>query len=272
MTIAASVPAALDVPRRLALMGMSIDVVTERQAIAHIIQACRASRGGTVITPNLDQLRLYHRDASVRELYPMASLVLADGMPLVWASRIAYGRRRSLPERVPGSGLILSLTAAAAEADVPIYLLGGNPGAADGAAKVLRGKHPGLRIVGTHCPPVGFEKDPAELDAIRCKIAALPDGGICYVGLGFPKQERLIAALAPLFPKVWFLGIGISLSFVAGEVPRAPRMLQKLGLEWMHRLVHEPRRLFKRYVVHDMPFACRLMSHAIATRLRGHKG
>jgi len=86
--------------------------------------------------------------------------------------------------------------------------------------------------------------------------AAQPD--IIFVGLGFPKQERLIETLRPLLPRSWFLGIGVSFSFVAGEIKRAPLWVQRVGLEWLHRMLQEPGRLFKRYVIHDLPFALRL--------------
>ena len=90
------------------------------------------------------------------------------------------------------------------------------------------------------------------------------------VGLGFPKQERLISLLRSEMPQTWFVGVGISLSFLAGDQPRAPAALQRLGLEWLHRLSHEPRRLFRRYVVHGLPFGFRLLAWALVQRLRGH--
>jgi N-acetylglucosaminyldiphosphoundecaprenol N-acetyl-beta-D-mannosaminyltransferase len=95
-------------------------------------------------------------------------------------------------------------------------------------------------------------------------LTSQPD--IVYVGLGFPKQERLIEHLRATLPRAWFLGIGISFSFLAGEVKRAPRWMQNVGLEWLHRMVQEPGRLFGRYVVHGIPFALRLFSGALKTR------
>ncbi len=107
------------------------------------------------------------------------------------------------------------------------------------------------------------------MDRIRAMLAAAaPD--VVYVGLGFPKQERLIEQLRPLLPHAWFLGIGISFSFVAGEVKRAPRWMQRLGLEWTHRMVQEPGRLLKRYLIHGIPFAIRLMAGAFCARFSRH--
>jgi N-acetylglucosaminyldiphosphoundecaprenol N-acetyl-beta-D-mannosaminyltransferase len=241
---------------------MPIDPVTESQAIRHILDRLAAGRGGWVITPNLDHLRLYHQRPQLRPMYEDADLVLADGMPLLWASRL---QKTPLPQRVAGSELIYSLTSAAATAGRSVFLLGGNPGAADAAAATLTRLHPKLKIAGTHCPPMGFEKNP---DHIRQIIDALtqsrPD--IVYVGLGFPKQERLIETLRPALPAAWFLGIGVSFSFVAGQIRQAPIWIRRAGLEWIHRMLQEPTRLFRRYVLEDIPFALHLFANTSRRR------
>jgi N-acetylglucosaminyldiphosphoundecaprenol N-acetyl-beta-D-mannosaminyltransferase len=243
-------------PSRIRLAGVEIDPVTQAQVIEHVLDSLAGGRGGWVITPNLDQLRLCHERPELRELYGRAELVLPDGMPLVWASRV---QGTPVPERVAGSELIFTLTAAAARAGRAVYLLGGNPCVADRAAVRLLELNPGLRVAGTHCPPYGFEKNPEQLrEMTDALLAAQPD--IVFVGLGFPKQERLIETLRPLMPQSWFLGVGVSFSFVAGEIRRAPLWVQRMGLEWVHRMVQEPGRLFKRYVIHDLPFAGRLFA------------
>jgi N-acetylglucosaminyldiphosphoundecaprenol N-acetyl-beta-D-mannosaminyltransferase len=246
---------------------MPLNAVTEKEALDILGARIDRGQGTWVLTPNLDIFRQYMLNPSLRPLFHAseggADLLLADGMPLIWASRIA---RRPLPERVPGSGLVLSLAERAATKGWSLYLLGGAPGAADRAAAVLKERYPGLKIAGTHCPPMGFEKDPAQLAALRERLAeAKPD--IVYVALGFPKQEFVTRALRPALPAATFIGVGISLSFIAGEVKRAPRWIQKCGLEWVHRLVQEPRRLARRYLVHDAPFALlHLFPRAIAAR------
>ena len=249
-------------PPKIRLLGMPISVVTEAQAIRHVVDSLTAGQGGWVITPNLDQLRLFRKTADLRHMYEHAALIVADGMPLIWASRL---QRTPLPERVAGSSMIGTLTAAAATAGRSVFFLGGNDGAAQRAAAELQAKHSGLRVAGSYCPPFGFDKDEVEINAIRqLLIESRPD--IVYVGLGFPKQERLIEILRPSLPKAWFLGIGISFSFVAGEVKRAPRWMQRLGLEWIHRMIQEPGRLFKRYFVHGIPFAVLLFGGALRAR------
>src|SRR5262249_15731404 len=147
----------------------------------------------------------------------------------------------------------------------PIFLLGDNPGAAESCAERMRDEFPSVRIVGLMAPPVGFEQDPVELADIKTALAAAePD--IVYLALGFPKQEELALELASHLPTTWFAGVGISFSFVSGEVQRAPRWMQGAGREWIHRLVQEPRRLFRRYLVDGVPFALRMFHHSVRTR------
>ena len=247
------------------LCGVRIHAVTEDEAIAHVLDELDAGRGGHVVTPNLDHLRRVRQDPSLLNLYCNADLVVADGMPLIWAARL---QRTPLPERVAGSSLVNTLTAAAARRGRSIFFLGGSPGTAAAAAEALKQRYPDLVVAGTYCPEIGFEKDPAELSKVmRTLEAARPD--IVYVALGSPKQERLILQLRGCAPQAWWLGIGISFSFVAGEIQRAPRWVQRLGMEWLHRLMQEPRRLAKRYLVHGLPFAgSLLMSSAMCGMMR----
>ena len=246
------------------LRGIHLHACTEPQCVRFILDCLHAGQGGWVVTPNLDHLRRLAHEREFRELCSKASLRVADGKPLVWASRI---QGRSLPGRVAGSDLISSLSAAAAEEERSIYLLGGNEGSAQLAAEKLLVRHPDLRIAGLRCPPFGFENDAAYMAEMRADLLAKrPD--IVFVGLGSPKQERLIDAFRSELPETWWLGVGVSFSFLAGEIARAPRWLQAIGLEWVHRLAQEPRRLFKRYVVQGIPFAGRLLFTSFWRRLR----
>jgi len=245
------------------LRGVQFHALTEAQCIEYILNELRGGRGGVVMTPNLDHLRRCGVDMSYRALVAEADLVVADGMPLVWASRL---QGTPLPQRVAGSDLILSLSGAAAREGRSLFLLGGAPGSAEGAAKVLRERFPNVKIAGIHCPPIGFEDDERQMAmVVEALEKARPD--IVYVGLGSPKQEKLIQRVRRYVPGAWWLGLGISFSFLCGEVQRAPRWIQKLGLEWVHRLVQEPRRLFKRYIVHGVPFAGRLLGRSAAVGL-----
>jgi N-acetylglucosaminyldiphosphoundecaprenol N-acetyl-beta-D-mannosaminyltransferase len=192
-----------------------------------------------------------------------ADLSVADGMPLIWASRM---QGTPLPERVAGSSLISTLTEAAGRRGFSIFLLGGNPGVADKAADRLRARVPGLLIAGTCCPIIGADVDREPLVGLtRQLLDAKPD--IVFVGLGSPKQELLIRRLKSSLPRTWWLGVGISFSFLVGEVQRAPHWMQRSGLEWAHRLSQEPRRLAKRYLVQGLPFVAGLFARACLRRL-----
>jgi N-acetylglucosaminyldiphosphoundecaprenol N-acetyl-beta-D-mannosaminyltransferase len=240
------------------LHGIRLHTLNEAQCIAHIMEQLSAGFGGTVVTPNLDHLRRCVKDLHFGALVAEADLVVADGMPLVWASRL---QGTPLPERVAGSNLISSLSAAAALNGRSVFLLGGAEGTAAGAAELLVQRNPGLKIVGTLCPRVGFDRNPKQMAEIARRLTdAMPD--IVYVALGSPKQEHLIAKFRPSLPGAWWLGVGVSFSFLTGHVRRAPLWMQRGGVEWLHRLGQEPRRLFKRYIVVGIPFAAQLLSRA----------
>lgn len=219
------------------------------------------------MTPNVDILHRAMRDPESRDYLESSSIVVADGKPLIWASRIAGN---ALPVRVAGSDLIWSLSAAMATAGRSVYLLGGEPGVAAQAEEVLRERFVDLKLAGHLSPPFGFDTRSDEYDAICDEVvAAAPD--LVFVGLGFPKQERVIARLRPRMPRTWFMGCGAAIGFVAGVHSRAPGWMQDSGLEWVHRLALEPRRLMRRYLVDDAPFALRLLAGSAVERVRGSK-
>jgi N-acetylglucosaminyldiphosphoundecaprenol N-acetyl-beta-D-mannosaminyltransferase len=256
--------------KRVDLMGLPVDQLTESGTIETVLEAVRAGRGGCLFTPNLHHMQAFANgaDGSVYDRsskLPGARLVVADGMPLIWASKL---RGTPLPERVAGSDLIWSLTAAAASRGASIFLLGGNPGAAEACAERMRDAYPDVRIAGCMAPPHGFEKDERAIGEIVATLQAQAPQ-IVYLALGFPKQEALALRLADQLPTTWFVGVGISFSFVAGQVQRAPGWMQETGLEWVHRLVQEPRRLFRRYVIDGLPFAARMFLHALRSRHGG---
>ncbi|MGN6724733.1 MAG: WecB/TagA/CpsF family glycosyltransferase [Tepidisphaeraceae bacterium] len=249
------------------LKGVELHAITETQAIEHILTALENGRGGSVVTPNLDIIRRCTKDLQFATLVSEADLVVADGTPLIWASRL---QGTPLPQRIAGSDLISSLSLAAADAGRSVFLLGGTPGAAEGAAKVLQAKAPHLKVAGTYCPPIGFEKDANEYDKLISTLAqAKPD--IVWVALGSPKQENLINRIRDVLPHAWWLGVGISFSFLAGDVKRAPRWMQKSGIEWLHRLTQEPKRLFQRYILHGIPFCGTLLAGALWNRIAANQ-
>jgi N-acetylglucosaminyldiphosphoundecaprenol N-acetyl-beta-D-mannosaminyltransferase len=190
------------------------------------------------------------KDAHFREIYRKAFLVVPDGVSLLWAAKFL---QTPLLGRVNGTDLFERLCAIAADKGLKVFLLGGRPGAAEKAKETLQARYPSLDIVGTYCPPYGFESNPAELDAIDSKIkAAAPH--ILFVGLGAPKQEYWIYDHYQKLGVPISVGIGVSFELVAGMVKRAPVWMQKKGLEWLFRLIVEPGRLWQRYVMGNPQF------------------
>jgi exopolysaccharide biosynthesis WecB/TagA/CpsF family protein len=256
---------------RVTVAGADFDLLTEDQVIARVVEAIRLGQGGTIVTPNIDICHRIRKDERSRELVASASLVVPDGMPLLWAARLAG---RPLTERITGADLIFSLCAAARTNDWPVYLAGGLPGQ-DGQASVaslaagrLAERYPGLVVSGTYAPPDPFDAASGDIESLRKElIEAEPK--VVFVGLGFPKQEQLTARLAPDLPGTWFVGCGAAIPYAAGDLRRAPAWLQRLGLEWAYRLVSEPRRLAGRYLGRDLPFAIALLAASLWQRGRG---
>jgi N-acetylglucosaminyldiphosphoundecaprenol N-acetyl-beta-D-mannosaminyltransferase len=246
------------------LMGMRLARVGRAELVERIFDALAAGQGGWLVTANLDFLRRYVGDARVRALYDAADLRVADGVPLVWASRL---QGDAVPERVAGSSLLWRLAERAARDGRSIYLLGGTPAANQKAARVLVERYPGLIVCGRSCPSISSPPTADELAILRSELTALHPH-LLLVALGSPKQEDVIANLRPHLPSTWMVGVGVSLSFVAGERGRAPAWMRRAGLEWLHRLAQEPGRLTRRYLLDDLPFALRLFPAALKARLR----
>jgi exopolysaccharide biosynthesis WecB/TagA/CpsF family protein len=251
---------------RAPLAGMELDRMTEAEVVASVLEALDQQRGGWVATPNVDICRAAHHDPQLAAVMAGASLSVPDGMPLIWATRL---RGDKLPERITGASLIFSLSEAAAASGRSVYYLGGLPGVPEAAAARLGADYPGLKVAGTDSPPFGFDKTAEGVAAVLARLEeCAPD--IVFVGLGFPKQEKLITALAPALPRTWFVACGAAIPFAAQALPRAPVWMQHSGLEWAFRLFSEPRRLARRYLIDDLPFAVGLLISCAAQRLRPH--
>lgn len=244
--------------------GLWFDALTEEQVVEAVRAAWAGGRGGSIVPVNIDVALAAARRPELADLIARATLVVADGMPLVWAAR-AKGER--LPERVAGSSLISPLSAAAAADGKSVYLLGGAEGVPEQAAEALAAHSAGLRIAGACSPPFGFdETEEGARRAVDAVVAAAPD--LVFVGLGFPRQERLIELLRAELPGAWCLACGGGIAMTAGVVRRASPVLQRLGFEWVHRLALEPRRLARRYLRDDLPFALALVIRSAAQRFR----
>jgi N-acetylglucosaminyldiphosphoundecaprenol N-acetyl-beta-D-mannosaminyltransferase len=251
---------------RAQIADVAIDGLDFDGAVEAIAERAATGPPSYVVTPNAHHVVLLQRDELLREIYERAFLIVPDGVPLLWAARL-LGQR--LNGRVNGTDLFERLCERAAERGLRVFLLGGRPGAADAAAAVLRARHPALQICGTACPPLGFEHDARE-NARVCEAIAAARPALLFVGLGAPKQEYWMFRNAERLGVPVSLGIGVSFEFVGGVVERAPRWMQRAGLEWLHRAGSEPARLWRRYVFGNARF-CALVARQYAARRFGSR-
>jgi len=238
------------------IAGVRIDARSFDDVVDEIVAHARAGGApGYIVTPNTHHVTLLQSDAKFRRIYADAFLAVPDGVPLLWAGKLLGEPLRG---RVNGTDLFEALCAQAARYDLRVFMLGGRPGAAEAARSVLEARNPGLQVCGTYCPPIGFERDPAESARILAAIeAARPH--LLFVGLGAPKQEYWMYDNRAALRVPMSLGIGVSFEFVGGIVARAPVWMQRTGLEWFYRLVSEPKRMWRRYLVCNVVF-CALVA------------
>jgi N-acetylglucosaminyldiphosphoundecaprenol N-acetyl-beta-D-mannosaminyltransferase len=240
---------------RARLFGFEVDRLRMAEAVDQLLKWAEVRDGVCryVVTPNADHAVVYQENAELRRAYSEACLILVDGMPLLVAAKLL---RRGVPERVPGSDLVPAMFSAvsarqaagrAATRELRIYLLGAGPGVAERAAGRIEAIWPGVKVVGSYSPPLGFEKEAAENDAILARITA-SGCDVLVVGLGAPKQELWVAKHRERIAAPVALCVGATIDFLAGEKARAPVWMRRVGLEWVHRLASEPRRLARRYL------------------------
>jgi N-acetylglucosaminyldiphosphoundecaprenol N-acetyl-beta-D-mannosaminyltransferase len=234
---------------RVRIGHIEVDSVTFDEALTRIGDLVDRGNGGAVFTPNVDHVVKSEKHVAFRRAYARADLCLADGMPIVWASRLLGS---PLPEKVSGSDLVLPLARLAAERQWRLYLLGGGPGVAEEAAEKMAREF-GVRVVGKDSPVVhpdgGMDHADETLERLR---AARPD--LVLVALGAPKQELWSDRFRGRLTPVVAIGVGGSLDFITGRVKRAPAWMSRVGLEWLFRLAQEPRRMWRRYLIDDPKF------------------
>jgi len=226
----------------VAILGVPFDVVTSTEAIALIENMIASRRPHYFVTPNVDFLVQASEDVELRRILFEAHLVVCDGTPLVWASRLLGN---PLPERIAGSDLVPMLLKLSARRGYRVFLLGATETSALKAVSRLRQDYPDLIIAGHYSPPFN-ELLEMDHERIRERIAAArPD--LLLVSFGCPKQEKWIAMHYRTLAVPVTAGVGGTIDFLAGEFKRAPVWMQKAGAEWIFRLGQEPRRLFRRY-------------------------
>ncbi len=226
----------------LVILGVPFHPYTNQQTLDWCVAHVKKRTPGYVATPNLDFVMQAERDPELSRILAQASLVIPDGMPIVWLS----GRLGpKLPERVAGSDLILSLSEAAAREGFRVFHLGGAPGVPEKAGAVLKEKFPDFTLAGAYSPPKAELLDMDHTEILHRLNRSQPD--ILYVAFGAPKQEKWINLHYRDWDVPLALGLGGSLDFLAGAQKRAPKWMQKTGTEWIWRLGTNPKRLWKRY-------------------------
>lgn len=239
-----------NVRNQVAVGHALIDDCSFEQACEAIVTHARSGgRPSFVTTANAQHIVLLEHDKHLRAIYDRADLIVPDGYSLLLAARLS---RQSLSERVTGVDMFQSLCGLAAKQGLHVFFLGGRPNAADLTAEILKRRLPELQVT-THCPPLGFEKNDKELEVVAEAIrAAKPD--MLFVALGAPKQEYWIYDHGLRLGVPVLMGVGGTFEMVAGMMRRAPVWMQRTGLEWLHRLCLEPRRMWRRYLIGNLVF------------------
>jgi N-acetylglucosaminyldiphosphoundecaprenol N-acetyl-beta-D-mannosaminyltransferase len=247
-------------PARLRVLGCDVDPIGMDEAVARIDAAVAEGRflrhadlNGAIVVAMRD-------DREMRESIASAGLVVADGQSVVWAARLLG---HALPERVPGIDVMHRTIALAERRGYSIYVLGARQDVLETAVERLREAHPALRIAGYRN---GYFDD-AEEDLVAGEIAR-SGADILYVAISSPRKEYFLARHGPSLGVPYVMGVGGAIDVVAGHTRRAPRWVQRIGLEWAFRLAQEPRRLFRRYLVTNARFLGLVVRHALARRPR----
>lgn len=225
-----------------------VDALTFDGALQALARLVDSRRGGAVFTPNVDHVVVAEEDRRLRAAYARCDLSLCDGQPLKWTAPLLG---LALPEKVSGSDLVLPALRLAARHGWRVYLLGGAPGVVEAAAARLAAEE-GVTIAGTSSPRIGEAPLADEAQVVAAVAAAQPD--LLLVCLGAPKGELFIDRNRDRLGPAVSLSVGASLDFYVGHVRRAPRWMQRAGLEWLFRLLQEPRRMARRYLVRDPKF------------------
>ena len=247
---------------RVRIGRISIDALRLEEAIDAIDSLVARGRGGMVFTPNVDHIVMAEENPQFRSAYEAADLSLVDGVPVLWASRILG---RALPEKVSGSDLVRPLAARAALRQWRVYFLGARAGVGAKARESLEQDYPGLRIVGTSSPDIDLDAPVDDHGDVLAEVQkARPH--LLFLALGAPKQEVWAHRIRDLVRPAVILGVGAALDFIAGTVKRAPPWVSVTGFEWLYRLAHEPRRLWRRYLLRDPKFLAIVLREAWPVR------
>lgn len=240
--------------KRVTLFGATIDLISMQDSVKLIDTWLHDSQKSCrfVVTPNVDHIVKFQTDKGLQAAYQQASLIVTDGKPVVWAANLLGV---AIPGTVPGSDLVPAIFGYTQnnQKQLTIFLLGAMPGVADRAKEVIHATWPMVKVVGTLSPDFGFDKKPLVSKAI-CEQINDSGADLLVLGLGAPKQELWITQYASEISVKVALCVGATIDFIAGEKSRAPLWMQKIGLEWLHRMLSEPKRLALRYTLDAIVF------------------
>jgi N-acetylglucosaminyldiphosphoundecaprenol N-acetyl-beta-D-mannosaminyltransferase len=248
---------------RVDVLGVPVCAMSMAHAVAQVGRWVASRTPAYVCVTGVHGVMESSRDAALLAIHQRAGMVTADGMPLVWLARWA-GYPQA--ERVYGPDLMLAVCEASVAAGIRHYFYGGGPGVADRLAGRLAARFPGLAVAGTYCPPFGAMTPAEEAAAMRHLRESRAD--IVWVGLSTPKQERWMAAHVGHATAPVLIGVGAAFDFHAGLKRQAPRWIQRSGGEWAFRLLTEPRRLARRYLVNNPAFLWKLAREWSPARAR----
>jgi N-acetylglucosaminyldiphosphoundecaprenol N-acetyl-beta-D-mannosaminyltransferase len=249
---------------RHTVLGIGISAVSMDQAAEQVCAWARTRARATVAVAAVHSVVDAQDDPVVKAAMDGADLCVPDGVPLVWLLRRAGF---SHVTRVFGPDLMLAVCARLAAEGARMFYYGGAEGVADDLARAMEGRFPGLRTAGAWTPPFRPLSAEEEEDVARRIEAAAPD--VLWVGLGSPRQEAWMAAFRPRLSVPVMLGVGAAFDYNTGRTTRAPRWMQRCALEWVYRIIQEPRRLWRRYARNNPLFVWWLLRERLGRRRGG---
>lgn len=243
------------IEKKINIFGITINPLTMDEAVDYLSTWIKYAESNCkyVVTPNVNCVVLLSKNAAYRDAFEHAAMVVADGKPVVLAAKI-FGEK--IPGTVTGSDLVPAIFKHfhdEAQYELNVYLLGAMPGVAEIAARNIEQTYQHVKVAGFYSPPFGFENDVAECERI-CQRITEAKADFLLIGLGAPKQATWVNQYANKLPVKVAICAGATIDFLAGNKPRAPKWMSRIGFEWFYRMVTEPRRLVKRYASDALVF------------------